>query len=134
MRKRHWLLMSSIPVGIAFGIAGCASLVSQRTTPLAPSDGTAAPPIVIAVDTEVMPAGGLSNTLKAGSVWTYVGRISEGPVYRIKDDVFTIEATNRHEAYLVVLDGKLVGFYLPVEHGFVASTSTTTLLATPLPR
>ncbi|HVN97529.1 MAG TPA: hypothetical protein VMT62_13960 [Syntrophorhabdaceae bacterium] len=48
-----------------------------------------------------------------------VGTVSEGEVYKSKDQVLTVECSNIHEAYLVVSQGSLVGFYLPVEKGFV---------------
>jgi hypothetical protein len=36
-------------------------------------------------------------------------------VYATRDRVLTVEASNVHEAYIVVSNGKLVGFFLPVE-------------------
>lgn len=59
-----------------------------------------------------------TRSLKTGSQWTRIGRISQGDVYRPYKDVFTIEGGHIHEAYLVVANDKLVGFYLPYERGF----------------
>jgi len=42
----------------------------------------------------------------------------QGVVYKSKDQVLTVEASNIYEANIVVLSNKLVGFYLPVEHTF----------------
>jgi hypothetical protein len=61
---------------------------------------------------------GYSRVIKAGTKWDYVGTIENGDVYNTKDQVLTVEASNIHEAYIVISSGKLVGFYLPVEKTF----------------
>jgi len=62
---------------------------------------------------------GYNRTIAKGTTWSMVGTVSEGEVYKSKDQVLTVECSNIHEAYLVVSQGSLVGFYLPVEKGFV---------------
>jgi hypothetical protein len=47
-----------------------------------------------------------------------VGRTSEGDVYKPVGRVFTVEGAHIHEAYLVLVGNRLVGFYLPVERAF----------------
>jgi hypothetical protein len=59
-----------------------------------------------------------SSKLKSGTVWNFVGTISEGDVFKTKDQILTIEGSNIFEAYIVVLANKLIGFYLPVENTF----------------
>lgn len=59
-----------------------------------------------------------SSKLKSGTVWNFVGTISEGDVFKTKDQILTIEGSNIFEAYIVVLSKKLIGFYLPVENTF----------------
>jgi len=61
---------------------------------------------------------GYSRVIKAGTKWDYVGTIENGDVFNTKDQVLTVEASNIHEAYIVISSGKLVGFYLPVEKTF----------------
>jgi len=61
---------------------------------------------------------GYSRVLKKGTKWDFVGMTPQGDVYKTKDQVLTVEASNIHEAYIVVSSGKLVGFYLPVERSF----------------
>ena len=56
--------------------------------------------------------------MKKGTTWDFVGTISSGDVFRTKDQILTVEASNIHEAYIVVSSDKLVGFYLPVEKSF----------------
>ena len=60
-----------------------------------------------------------SRTLRKTTRWDQVGAIAEGDVLRSKDQVLTLECSNVYEAYLVMSEGKLVGFFLPVEKGFV---------------
>lgn len=59
------------------------------------------------------------RTLRQGTKWDLLGAIPEGEVYKSQDQVMTVECSNIHEAYLVIFEGSLVGFYLPVEKGFV---------------
>lgn len=51
----------------------------------------------------------------ADRLWRYVGSLPDGAVYRPVNTVFTVEAKHVHEAYLVLKDTQLVGYYLPVE-------------------
>lgn len=60
-----------------------------------------------------------SRTLRKTTRWDHVGTIAEGDVLRSKDQVLTLECSNVHEAYLVMSGDKLIGFFLPVERGFV---------------
>jgi hypothetical protein len=64
------------------------------------------------------PGHGYNRKLKQGTKWNYVGTISYGDVFKSKDQTLTVEASNIHEAYIVVSSGKLVGFYLPVERSY----------------
>ena len=77
---------------------------------------------------------GYSRVLKKGTRWQYVGRIAQGEVYRTADQVLTVEASNIHEAYIVVSSTKLVGFYLPVEKSFSPLQETRELPLKELPR
>lgn len=61
---------------------------------------------------------GYSRTLQKDTTWTYVGTIPEGDVFKTNDQILTVEASNIYEAYIVVSSGKLIGFYLPVEHAY----------------
>lgn len=66
------------------------------------------------------PAMGFSRTIAAGSQWRLVGRVPNGEVYRPISGVFTIESAQVHESGIVILQGKLTGFYMLVERAFVA--------------
>ncbi|RAS05034.1 hypothetical protein C7415_109141 [Cupriavidus alkaliphilus] len=61
---------------------------------------------------------GYSRTLPQRSVWSRLGRVPQGDVYRPIGTIFTIEGRQVHEAYLVIRDKTLVGFYLPGEQNY----------------
>jgi hypothetical protein len=61
---------------------------------------------------------GYSRQLNEGSVWRPVGEIPQGLVLRPVGAIFTIEGRQVHEAYLVVRENSLVGFYLAGESHF----------------
>ncbi len=63
---------------------------------------------------------GYKRTLREGTRWDLCGTIPEGEVYKSRDQALTVECSNVHEAYLVVSNGFLTGFYLPVEKAFVS--------------
>lgn len=64
---------------------------------------------------------GFPTRLRKATRWSKVGQIAQGDVFRTRDQVVTVEASNIYEAMAVLNDGTLVGFYLPVEHSFVAA-------------
>ena len=59
-----------------------------------------------------------NRTLKRGTSWECLGEIEQGEVYRTKDQILTVEASNIFQAHIVVVNDHLVGFYLPVEGTF----------------
>jgi len=58
------------------------------------------------------------SQLKSGTKWDFVNTITQGDVFKSKDQIVTLEATNIFEVYIVISSNKLVGFYLPVEKTF----------------
>lgn len=98
-------------------IAACASDLPRTATPYNPVAGT--PRLIqLAAPVPLSSSAGYPRTLAAGSVWRQTGTVPQGDVYRIENSVFTIEARHVHEAYIVVRDQSVVGFYLPVEQAF----------------
>ena len=61
---------------------------------------------------------GYSRKLKKATKWHYVGTISQGDIFQTNDQVLTVEASNIHEAYIVISSPNIVGFYLPIEKTF----------------
>lgn len=100
--------------------AGCAAEISRTPSSFLPATGAAPRVIVLASDMEVTPSSGYQKTLKVDSKWKFVGRIPQGSVFEIQDDVFMLEGKHMHEAQLVISSADhLVGFFLPVEEAFV---------------
>jgi hypothetical protein len=62
--------------------------------------------------------GGRTRAIVADTTWAEHGTIAQGTVYRPVDSVFRVYAFKAVEAYLVVSDGKVVGFWLPAEQAF----------------
>lgn len=59
--------------------------------------------------------------LKAGTIWELLGSIPQGDVYGTRDQVVTINHSKGREAFIVVYENKVLGFYLPVDKTFVTS-------------
>ncbi|WP_374581490.1 hypothetical protein [Pseudoduganella sp.] len=95
-------------------LCGCA-VVHQPTsmTPVAAESR-----LTLAVAVPLRLETGYERTLMQGSQWTRVGQVPQGDVLRPYKHVLTVEGSHIHEAWLVVKDGKLVGFYLPAEGAF----------------
>lgn len=102
-------------------LSGCASEIYREPTQFTPAHYGANRLMVITRAVDVNPGNGYTRTLKKGSRWKNVGRVPQGRVYAIQDDVFMLEGKHMREAYCVIAENAtLVGFYLPVEHAFVA--------------
>lgn len=107
-------------------LAACASELPRTSTPHTPVAGTPRQ-IQLAAAVPLSSSTGYSRTLPANSIWRQTGTIPEGDVYRIEDSVFTVEARHIHEAYIVVKDQSVVGYYLPVERAFSPLSSKVNL-------
>ena len=115
--KKAILLLSVLHT---FSLIGCAfDVIHVEQIPAnIQSDSSCDISFVLSKNVDINLAGGYKRTLKQGTRWSCVGRIAQGDVYRTKDQILTIEASNVFEAYIVLSSEKLVGFYLPVEHAF----------------
>jgi hypothetical protein len=112
---RHWV---GILLVCAF-LTGCASDVYRVPTRFSPSAERSADLLTIVETVEVASSSGYARLIQAGSTWRFLGRIPEGRVYAIKNDVFMLEGKHMHEAHCVINDDALlVGFFLPVEQAF----------------
>jgi len=61
---------------------------------------------------------GWATPLRAATRWQKIGQITEGEVFRTKDQVLTVEASNLYQADIVVKDGNIVGYYIPTSKSF----------------
>ena len=103
----------------ALALAACAPEIVRQPTQLTPVTEQAGGTIEILEDTSILvgPAE-YRRVIGRGSVWTRIGRVVEGEVYKPVNRVFTVEGAQIHEAYLVLDGDRVVGFYLPVERAF----------------
>ncbi len=99
-------------------ISGCASEVVRAPTDFVGVSGTQARRIVTVQSAEIVLDSGYRRIINSGVVLIETGSIDAGRVYKPTNTVFTIEGKHMHEAYFVLRNERLVGFYLPVEHAF----------------
>jgi hypothetical protein len=106
---------------------GCA--VEQIPTQFAPlgMENVALLPERLDQWTEITLNTGYRRNLKPGSLWTHIGSLAQGQVYKPYHDVFTLEGSQVHEAYLVISGNTLTGFYLPAERSFSPLTQKISL-------
>lgn len=116
------------------GFCGCAFDVSH--VKLVPANYTAVTPpgeaFVLTHETKVSLGTGFPTRLKAGTRWTQTGTIESGKVFTTKDQIVTVEASNIFEAQLVVANGCVTGFYLPVEKKSSAANRPLPIQTQPL--
>ena len=107
-------------VAVAMLVSACApEVVRQPIVALSATEARGhADPIVLARPATIRLGTGYERVLAAGSRWRFAGVVPQGSIYRAAQGVFTVEGANIHEAYLVVRDRNVVGFYLPVERAF----------------
>lgn len=109
--KQLWLCVVMVM------LASCAAEIPRQPTTLIPSaegDGQSKF-IQVDEDVDVRLPSGYSRSIRAGSVWKQSGTVEGRVVYKATKDVFTIEGTHVHEAYLLLDGNTVVGFFLPGE-------------------
>lgn len=99
-------------------LGACAPMVSTAPVTLAIDSATGPSRIQLKTPAEIRLETGYTRKLATGSTWQRVGTLPQGAVYRPVGTIFTIEGRQVHEAYLVIADQRLVGFYLPGEQAF----------------
>jgi len=70
---------------------------------------------------------GYKRKLNKGTEWHYVSTISQGDIFKTNDQVLTVEGSNIFEAFIVVSEKKLIGFFLPVEETYSPLSSAKSL-------
>jgi hypothetical protein len=100
-------------IGCAFDLVSVKQVPTKLDTGQPPKN-----PFVLGKEASADLGTSFNTILKQNTKWQFVGVIPEGDVYKTRDQVLTVEASNIHEAYIVVSSGNLVGFYLPVEKTF----------------
>lgn len=103
--------------------SACAPTISHTPATLQTTDGSQV--VVVGETIRVSPKTGYARVVASGSEWREEGTIAQGTVYAPVGFVFTLESAHVREAYLVVKDGAVAGFYLPVERAFSPISTTT---------
>ena len=113
----------------AFFAYGCADVPQRPVSAPQIEFSSAIPRLITIAAAENLPHSG---KIPDKRLWRYVGSVPEGAVYRPLNATFTVEAKHVHEAYLVLKDTQLVGYYLPVEGTISMFEAPTQLNITPL--
>jgi hypothetical protein len=98
--------------------AGCASEVKRVPVDLAAAAPETGRRYVSTATVEAKPATGYARTIRTGTEFIAMGRVSHGLVLRPIDTVLTLEGAHIHEAYVVHHNGQWVGFFLPIERAY----------------
>jgi hypothetical protein len=106
-------------------ILGCAAEVVRTPEQLTVSTQLAQIELTKLATIEMGP--GNEKKLFTGSRWQSVGNIKQGEVFKPVGTIFSIQGANSHEAYLVLADKKIVGFYLPGDRAWSALSVPITL-------
>lgn len=119
-KTNNQLISHMLIISFAFIFIGCAfDVIKIKKIPVQPD--TSFPPkemIVVEENLIIELSTGYKRTIEKGTKWKYVSQISYGDVFKTKDQILTIEGSNIYEAFIVVSEKQLVGFYLPVEQAF----------------
>jgi len=92
-----------------------------------PAQSQAARQIRVLKAAQVTLDTGYQREIALNSIWRYAGNVPQGQVFRPFQTIFTIEGRQVHEAYLVISDATLVGFYLPGESNYSALSNHVAL-------
>ncbi len=112
-------------------LGGCAfDVVQVKQLPVTFSTAMAPRGFTLQTAAEVRIGTGFPVRLKANTRWTGLGTTEFGEVYTTRDQVLTVEASNIHEAALVLRDGEVAGFYLLIEKKFCPATKPIRLAIT----
>ncbi len=116
-------------IGMLCAISGCAFDVSyvERVPTTFQATASEEHSWTLQQDQSIGIGSGFPTKLRQGTRWQLAGRTPRGDVYRTSDQIVTVEASNIFEAMVVMKGNKLTGFYLPVDHSFVAATEQVTL-------
>jgi hypothetical protein len=106
-------------------LAGCASEVTRQATDMSSAAPETGKRYTLGQAASFKLDSGYSRVVAADTEFIAVGHIAQGLVLRPTQTVLTVEGKHMHEAYAVVRDNTLVGFYLPVEKAYSPLSQTT---------
>ncbi|MES9898231.1 MAG: hypothetical protein ABW148_04305 [Sedimenticola sp.] len=107
---------------------GCASEIMRTPAHLSEANNNPHRSVIIFhEDMRIKLGSGYWREIKAGTKWLFVGTIKEGDVFKPYRNVFTIEGAHVREAYLVISNDQLIGFYIPGEDSYSSLKSSISL-------
>jgi hypothetical protein len=109
-------------------VAACASEVVRHPTELSATPPQQQKRYVASQPASIMLDSGYSRTIGRETEFLEIGRIKQGAVLKPLNSSLTVEGAHMHEAYPVVENGHITGFYLPVEQAFSPLSRPTTLV------
>lgn len=110
------LLLACAMTATAALLTACAEVPGKPIlSPISINPSVAGHQFLMNDDQKVSVSAFYSRVLRKGTHWSYFGSTDIGDIYRPLDTVFTVEAGNVYEAYLVVNRHQLVGYFLVVE-------------------
>jgi hypothetical protein len=129
---RHWTWFAVLTAVLSLA-PGCAfDLVRVKQEPvMLDAQPVQRPSWTLTEKVAVGIGTGFSTKLESGTRWTYVGRIPQGEVYRTTDQIVTVVGPNIFEAQIVISNGLLEGFYLPVERTYTPASEPCELKTAP---
>jgi len=99
-------------------LTGCASEVVRYPTELIDAKLPQRQLYVASQSASIRLDSRYQRTIGAGTEFVEVGVIKQGTVLKPRNSVLTVEGAHIHEAYPVIQNSRIVGFYLPVEKAF----------------
>ncbi|MCU7929592.1 MAG: hypothetical protein KZQ90_02250 [Candidatus Thiodiazotropha sp. (ex Codakia rugifera)] len=99
-------------------LTACASEVFREPAVLNISERSHARNFVVVEMINIKLDSGYERKIDMGTSFTVYGTLPQGLALKPTKTVFTIEGAHMHEAFPVIGDDKIVGFYLPVERAF----------------
>jgi hypothetical protein len=124
--------IASLLGALVLALAGCMS-VPITPTAFTPADkAAAARPSQLTRPVAVLLPNETGVSLPGGSQWILAGSIPQGQVYRKANGTLMVDAQRLREAYLVVSNQALTGFYFPGESAYTPVSHATALHLEPL--
>jgi len=104
------------------GLCFSACAVKQISVPTSLVQPTVPSQFKLLESVTLMATNVRSLILKPNTHWLEKGKIDQGDVFGTRDQVVIVNSFNVREAHIVINDGYVVGYYLPVEKSFVPVT------------
>lgn len=134
MRTTKTILLVPFVLAAVSGITSCCfdiARVKQLPVTYAPASDPSSG-FILSREVEASLGTTYLTRLNAGTRWRPVGRTEYGAVFATSDQIVTVQASNIHEAQLVVSNSVITGFYLPVEKKFAPVRKNVPIETKPL--